>query len=146
MDKKVEKTRNLSVAEYFLQIQKEYLIADFRRKIYYSPKDKAYWTKVCGYKEARIEKIAKRNNLNSILNSEDKLDELRKELFDELGKPRFEMTAEDVKNYYSNGNEFSYHGEIYILDQVNKDGTLTMYSVDKEEYIKVRKDEVCRIL
>ena len=46
MDKKVEKTRNLSVAEYFLQIQKEYLIADFRRKIYYSSKDKAYWTKV----------------------------------------------------------------------------------------------------
>ena len=146
MDKKVEKTRNLSVAEYFLQIQKEYLIADFRRKIYYSPKDKAYWTEVCGYKEARIEKIAKRNNLNSILNSEDKLDELRKELFDQLGKPRFEMTADDVKNYYSNGNEFSYLGEIYILDQVNKDGTLTMYSVDKEEYIKVRKDEVCRIL
>lgn len=146
MDKKVEKTRNLSVAEYFLQIQKEYLIADFRRKIYYSPKDKAYWTKVCRYKEARIEKIAKRNNLNSILNSEDKLDELRKELFDQLGKPRFEMTSEDVKNYYSNSNEFSYHGEIYILDQVNKDGTLTMYSVDKEEYIKVCKDEVCRIL
>lgn len=56
MDKKVEKTRNLSVAEYFLQIQKEYLIADFRRKIYYSPKDKAYWTKVCGYKEARDRK------------------------------------------------------------------------------------------
>ena len=37
------KTKNLSVAEYFLQIQKEYLIADFRRKIYYSPKDKKYW-------------------------------------------------------------------------------------------------------
>ena len=146
MDKKVEKTRNLSVAEYFLQIQKEYLIADFRRKIYYSPKDKAYWTKVCGYNEARIEKIAKRNNLNSILNSEDKLDELRKELFDQLGKPRFEMTADDVKNYYSNGNEFSYRGEIYMLDQVNHDGTLTMYSVDREEYIKVCKDEVCRIL
>ena len=146
MDKKVEKTRNLSVAEYFLQIQKEYLIADFRRKIYYSPKDKAYWTKVCGYKEARIEKIAKRNNLNSILNSEDKLDELRKELFDQLGKPRFEMTAEDVKNYYCVGNEFSYGGEIYTLDQINEDGSLTIYNQSIEQFKKVQKDDVCRIL
>lgn len=146
MDKKVVKTRNLSVAEYFLQIQKEYLIADFRRKIYYSPKDKAYWGKVCRYKETRIEKIAKRNNLHSIFNSENKLEELRRELFDKSGKPRFVMTPDDIENYYSNGNEFSYKGEIYILDQVNQDGMLTLYSIDKEEYIKVNKDEVCRIL
>lgn len=140
------KTRNLSVAEYFLQIQREYLIADFRRKIYYSPKDKAYWLKVCGYKEQRINAIAKRNNLNSILNSEDKLNELRAELFDHNGKPKFNMTPEDIKNYYSNGNDFSYQGEIYILDQVCQDGKLTLYNPDKEEYIKVDREEVNRIL
>ena len=140
------KTRDLSVAEYFLQIQKEYLIADFRRRIYYSPKDKAYWTKVCGYKEARINAIAKRNNLNSILNSESKLESLRAELFDHNGKPKFSMTRDDVKNYYSTGNEFSYKGDIYILDQINSDGLLTLYSPDKENYIKVEKDCVNRIL
>lgn len=140
------KTRDLSVAEYFLQIQKEYLIADFRRRVYYSPKDKAYWTKVCGYKEARINSIAQRNNLNSILNSEEKLESLRIELFDHNGKPKFNMTKEDIKNYYSNGSEFSYQGEIYILDQLNTDGQLTLYSPDRETYIKVDKDCVSRIL
>lgn len=145
MDAK-NKTRNLSVAEYFLQLQKEYLIADFRRKIYYSPKDKTYWTRVCGFKKDKIQSISKRNNLNSIFNSEDKLSELRSELFDSLGKPKFEMNAKDLKNYYSNGNEFQYRGEIYILDEERKDGTLTLYSPDKEEYVNVQKNEVNRIL
>ena len=140
------KTRNLSVAEYFLQIQKEYLIADFRRRVYFSPKDKAYWSKVCGYKETRINKIANRNKLNSIFNSEQKMNELRAELFDHSGKPKWDLTPTDIENYYSNGNEFCYKGEIYILDQVNIDGTLTLYSPDKEEYISVNKSEVSRIL
>ena len=138
--------RHLSVAEYFLQIQKEYMIADFRRKIYYSPKDKAYYKKVMGYKKDKINAIAERNHLKSILNDVDKYAELRNLLFDSNGKPRFEMTAEDVKNYYCVGNEFSYGGEIYILDQINEDGSLTIYNQSIEQFKKVQKDDVCRIL
>lgn len=138
--------RHLSVAEYFLQIQKEYLIADFRRKIYYSPKDKAYYKKVMGYKKDKINAIAERNHLKSILNDVDKYAELRNLLFDSNGKPRFEMTAEDVKNYYCVGNEFSYGGEIYTLDQINEDGSLTIYNQTIEQFKKVQKDDVCRIL
>lgn len=138
--------RHLSVAEYFLQIQKEYLIADFRRKIYYSPKDKAYYKKVMGYKKDKINAIAERNHLKSILNDVDKYAELRNLLFDSNGKPRFEMTAEDVKNYYCVGNEFSYGGEIYTLDQINEDGSLTIYNQSIEQFKKVQKDDLCRIL
>lgn len=140
------KTRSLTVAEYFLQLQKEYIIADFRRKIYFSVKNRNYWTKVCGYKKARIIEIAKRNRLHSIFNSDEKMNELRNELFDHSGNPKFEMSVDDVNNYYSNGSEFSYQGEIYILDQVRDDDTLTLYSPTKEEYVNVRKDEVSRIL
>lgn len=138
--------RDLTVAEYFVQIQKEYLIADFRRRIFYNLKDKAYWSKVCNYKEARINAIAKRNNLNSIFNSEAKLESLKQELFDRNGKPKFEMTPEDIKNYYSNGSEFSYKGEIYILDQLSSDGQITLYSPHEENYIKVNKNDANRIL
>lgn len=140
------KTRSLTVAEYFLQLQKEYIIADFRRKIYFSVKNRNYWTKVCGYKKARIIEIAKRNRLHSIFNSDEKMNELRNELFDHSGNPKFEMSVDDVNNYYSNGSEFSYQGEIYILDQVRDDDTLTLYSPTQEEYVNVRKDEVSRIL
>ena len=63
----MDKTRNLSVAEYFLVIQKEYLIAEFRKKIYYNPKDKAYYQRVMTHKAKKINDIAKRNRLDSIL-------------------------------------------------------------------------------
>lgn len=140
------KTRNLSAAEYFQVVQREYLIAEFRKKIYYSPKDKAYYQKVMGYKEEKIQDISKRNCLESIFTSPAKLREMRSELFDNSGKPKFELTELDLNNYYSVGNEFSYKGDIWILDQVNADDTLTLYSEKYQRYESATKDEVCRIL
>ena len=32
-----DRDRHLSAAEYFLQVQREYIIAEFRRKIYFTP-------------------------------------------------------------------------------------------------------------
>ena len=140
------KTRNLSVAEYFLQLQKEYLLADFRRKIYFNPKDKAYYKRVMGYKREKIEAIAKRNRLNSIFNDCTTLKQLQEELFTVVGKPKFDLSETDCLNYYSVGNEFSYKGEIWMLDQVSEEGKLTLYSMKHERYEEALPEEVCRIL
>jgi hypothetical protein len=140
------KTRNLSVAEYFLAIQKEYLIAEFRKKIYFSPNDKAYYQKVMNYKVEKINDIASRNRLDSILNNSERMEEMRGELFDKLGKPKFEMNKTDLENYYAIGNDFSFRGDIWILDQINEDGTLILYSAKLQEYETANKDEICRIL
>lgn len=140
------KTRNLSVAEYFAEIQREYLIAEFRKKIYYSPKDKKYYQRVMDYKREKIEDISKRNHLDNIFNSTEKMSEVRDELFDMLGRPRFDMNATDIQNYYSVGNEFSFRGNVWVLDQVNKDGTFIIYSEKLQQYEHVTKEEICRIL
>lgn len=141
-----KKTRNLSVAEYFLVIQKEYLIAEFRKKIYFSKNDKNYYQRVMNGKREKIEMISKRNRLDNIFNNATKMEEMRNELFDRLGKPKFEMSQTDIDNYYSVGNEFSFRGDIWILDQVNSDGTLTLYSAKLQQYETSDKSEVCRIL
>jgi hypothetical protein len=140
------KTRNLSVAEYFVAIQKEYLIAEFRKKIYFNPNDKTYYQRVMNYKFEKINDIAKRNRLDSILNNSITLDEIKSELFDKLGKPKFEMNETDLENYYSNGNDFSFRGEIWVLDQINEDESLTLYSVKHQRFENANKNEVCRIL
>lgn len=142
----MEKTRNLSVAEYFHVIQKEYLIAEFRKKIYYNPKDKNYYQRVMNHKKKKIQDIASRNNLASIFNSDRKMSEIHSEIFDHLGKPKFNMSDTDIENYYATGNEFSFRGEVWILDQINSDGYLTIYSPKKQEYEKVTKNDICRIL
>jgi hypothetical protein len=142
----VAKTKNLSVAEYFIAIQKEYLIAEFRKKIYFSPNDKMYYQKVMNFKVEKIKNIADRNHLDSILNNSFKMEELKNELFDKLGKPKFEMNKTDLENYYAKGNDFSFRGDIWILDKINEDETLTLYSPKLQKYEIAKKDEVCRIL
>lgn len=143
MDKK---NRNLSVAEYFLIIQKEYLIAEFRKKIYFSKNDKIYYQRVMDGKRNKINDIAKRNRLDSIFNNSEKMEEMRAELFDKLGKPKFEMSPTDIENYYASGNEFSFRGDIWILDQIKEDGTLTLYSAKLQQYEDAKKENICRIL
>ena len=143
MDKK---NRNLSVAEYFLIIQKEYLIAEFRKKIYFSKNDKIYYQRVMDGKRNKINDIAKRNRLDSIFNNSEKMEEMRAELFDKLGKPKFDMSPTDIENYYASGNEFSFRGDIWILDQIKEDGTLTLYSAKLQQYEDAKKENVCRIL
>ena len=143
MDKK---NRNLSVAEYFLIIQKEYLIAEFRKKIYFSKNDKIYYQRVMDGKRNKINDIAKRNRLDSIFNNSEKMEEMIAELFDKLGKPKFEMSPTDIENYYASGNEFSFRGDIWILDQIKEDGTLTLYSAKLQQYEDAKKENVCRIL
>lgn len=142
----MEKTRNLSVAEYYSVIQQEYLIAEFRKKIYYNPKDKNYYQRMMSHKEDKIRDISGRNRLDSIFTNPDLMMEIRGNLFDRWGRPKFNMTPTDVQNYYSPGNEFSYKGEIWTLDQVNDDNTLTIYSTKYQRYERVKKDEICRIL
>ena len=97
-------------------------------------------------KRSKIEKISKRNRLDNIFNNEAKREEMWNELFDRLGKPKFELSETDVENYYAIGNEFSFRGDIWILDQVNADGTLTLYSEKKQEFETATRDEICRIL
>lgn len=138
--------KNLSAAEYFHVVQQEYLMAEFRRKIYFSPKDKRYYERLMQYKREKIEDIGMRYRLLSIFNSVDKVNAIRAELFDPLGRPRFHMSEQDWKNYYSVNSDFSYRGEVWKLDAVKGD-VLTLYNERQEVYADdVSKDEVIRIL
>lgn len=139
-----QKTRNLSVAEYFLAIQREYLIADFRRKIYFNPHDKSYYTRVMKYKAEKIDEISNRNNLESILTNKEKMSEMRNELFDKNGRPKFEMSEIDLLNYYAVGNDFSYKGNIYVLESICEDGKLKLQN--NSGFLCIEKSEVCRII
>lgn len=139
-------SRSLLVAEYFHVIQREYLMAEFRRKIYFSPKDKRYFSRVMEFKREKIEDIAKRNQLMSIFTSPDKMRDLRAELFDPLNRPLFTMGPKDVANYYSINSDFSYRGEVWKLDAV-KDDCVTLYNEHTQVYAdNVPKAEVIRVL
>lgn len=138
--------RSLSVAEYFHVIQREYLMAEFRRKIYFSPKDKRYFSRVMKFKREKICDIANRNKLTSIFTSPEKMRDVRAELFDPLNRPMFAMSPKDWMNYYSVNSDFSYRGEVWKLDAVKGD-FITLYNERSQVYAdNVPKSEVIRVL
>ena len=138
--------RSLSVAEYFHVIQREYLMAEFRHKIYFSPKDKRYFSRVMEFKREKICDIANRNKLTSIFTSPEKMRDVRAELFDPLNRPMFAMSPKDWMNYYSVNSDFSYRGEVWKLDAVKGD-FITLYNERSQVYAdNVPKSEVIRVL
>ncbi len=138
--------RSLSVAEYFHVIQREYLMAEFRRKIYFSPKDKRYFSRVMEFKREKIHDIANRNKLTSIFTSPEKMRDVKAELFDPLNRPMFAMSPKDWVNYYSVNSDFSYRGEVWKLDAVKGD-FITLYNERSQVYAdNVPKSEVIRVL
>ena len=138
--------RSLSVAEYFHVIQREYLMAEFRRKIYFSPKDKRYFSRVMEFKREKIHDIANRNKLTSIFTSPEKMRDVKAELFDPLNRPMFAMSPKDWVNYYSVNSDFSYRCEVWKLDAVKGD-YITLYNERSQVYAdNVPKSEVIRVL
>lgn len=104
------KTRELSTAEYFINLQKEYLIADLRRKVYFKESDRKYWTKVAAYKRERIEKIALRSNISSIFSDHRLFEEIKFTFYGKGGFPNIpykdeyeysNLHSKDVYGYYA---------------------------------------------
>jgi len=111
-----EKTRHLSMFNYLNQLQIEYLIAEFRKKIYPSMVDKDYWNGVMELKKEKIVDIAAKNHLPTIFDSKEVKLEKYNELYPIEGFPNIwyrpdnEEEAEkqkylDKRYYYARGCE-----------------------------------------
>lgn len=142
----MNKERNLSIAEFFSVLQKEYLIAEFRKKIYFKKSDKIYYQRVMDGKKEKINNIAQRNHLNSIFSDSKLYDECKKELFDSVGTPLFPFSKKDWESYYSINNEFSYKGEIWTLQQIIDEKSFVIFSEKYNKTEIVSNKDICRIL
>ena len=138
--------RNLSVSEYFDAVQKEYLLAEFKKKIYHSIKDKQYYQKVMLYKIDKINTIAERNSLNSILNDKKTYTKLHNELFNQHGVPYFDLTESDLENYYSIDSEFSYDGEVWLLEKAHNYELFDLRSKTNGTLVTLEKSKIFRVL
>lgn len=111
MDKK-QKSRHLSVYEFFQILQIEWIVADLRTRIYVKKKDRDFWSKVKEGKKQTIENIAEQNNLPTIFSDDEMKRAFTAKVYLKSGPPNFlykneghKMTQEslDLLNYYSKG-------------------------------------------
>ena len=56
------------------------------------------------------------------------------------------MTETDRKNYYLVGNEFSYQGGIWVLEEISENGLAKISQKANNSIKEVQASEICRIL
>lgn len=127
-NKKREGDRDLSVLEYFKELQKEYFAAEIRSKIYSKMKDKKYFRdRVMVGKEIVIKDIAKNNHLPSIFTSKKEYYKVRNLVYGERGYPNFEYKNESFRSQFGEKDLFYYFykgSEVRVYDEEEKEETL----------------------
>lgn len=110
------KTRHLSILNYFEQLQREYVVTYLRSKIYTKEENRKYYEDILVYKKSKIIDIGKRNDLPTIFNSNIEYEKFYKSIID-FGIPNFEyrdaqqkdkMFSRDLNNYFSANNDIKY--------------------------------------
>lgn len=157
------KTRNLSIFQYLDILQVEFIVAEFRKKIYHSVKSKSYYQEVMNFKKEKIEDISMKNGLPTIFNDKKVREEKYKSIYgNSFGFPNIpyredvdpkaeELRSSDRYYYYSQGSEVKvkYIEEVVIgtieeVDFITE--KIKIKLLDKEELISVDFKDVSRII
>lgn len=80
---------SISLVEFFEVVQKEYIVAELRSRIFPSEKDKNFWRKVMKDKEKKILDISDRNSLPNIIEDRETRKDFYKRVCGEYGYPNF---------------------------------------------------------
>lgn len=153
-----EKTRDLSIFEFYEALQIEYIVAELRKKIYPSIADKEYYSRVMEQKKEKIQDIAQKNYLPSIFTDKKVKQHKYSEVYKNFGIPVFVYKDEehrkrseilDKKYYYLPGSEvrITIDGEIKIgkIEEVDfNSGKSIVISEDRK--IELNLDYISRIL
>ena len=143
------KNRNLNIADYLFELQREYFECEIRAKIYHKQKDKAYYRRCQEGKKTIIDNIAFKNKLPTIFNDKDtELKFINLVYPSEIGgMAHFKNeTEDDIINYYSINNPCRVEKQTGIIKHIDfKKKIVSVYF--KDDSIKEYSfSQVARIL
>lgn len=151
MSEKSSKSKNQSPLEYFDTLQKEYFVAEIRRKIYPSIRDKEYYKMLMERKKDKIQNISIRNRLDSIFTSDEVKMKYMQLVYPDRGLPKFDVCEKDIKNYYMTGsdvrfeiNSVKYLGKIEDVNFINNTALVKIRGEKDRKYLKLH--DITRIL
>lgn len=140
---KREKSRNITIYEFFCILQKEYIVAELRKKIYPALKDKKYYETLMSKKEEKIKDISFRNKFPSIFDSEGIKKTFYSAIYTERGLPNFIYNSDahkeifeqlDIENYFAKNSEVKIfkEGKMHIgkIKEVNYKAQLVEVEVE----------------
>lgn len=143
----MNKSRDLSIVEYFEASQREYIVAELRKKIYPKRSDKTYYHKVMEGKREKILDISDRNDLPCIFNDQDSKKQMYQEVYGAGGLPNFiYRNDKDREEYERYDLEYYYHFEKDVKVK-GEDGSIILGKIndvnfdERIVFVRLRKSE-----
>jgi len=153
------KSRKISFVEYFENLQREYIVAELRSKIYLNEKDRKYYVeREMAGKRQKIEDISSKNNFSNIFSDTYVKWRFYNEIYNKTGLPNFvyrdDLDREkrgvlDVYNYFAKGipvtiiyNECCLKGKVVSVNI--KECTVGVDVFDLEKVLYVEFEKVAR--
>ena len=138
----IQKSRNISLADLYSNLQLEFISYFVRSKIY-CKNFAVNYQKICRQKKEKIEKISTRNSLPSIFNNPDIKQRYLDKFFEGNNSPNFAYKDDEIRDkmerwdkfyFYSKGVSVSYKdGDDTILGVISfNDKSLSIVKVDDE--------------
>lgn len=140
--------RKISVYDYFTALQKEYICAEIRSKIYVYDDDKKYFNGIMLKKKHIIVNISNQNHWQSIFNDEDTKNKIYSEAIPAFGLPIF------VYNITIDSNQlrFPYRGSVVkagdivgICNRIDFDQQHVIIELPYDEMVIIPLKEVVRL-
>lgn len=156
---KKRKSRKISFIEYFENLQREYIVAELRSKIYSNEKDRKYYIeREMAGKRQKIEDISAKNNFDNIFSCTYVKWKFYNEVYNKTGLPNFIYRDEldrskrgllDIYNYFAKNtpvtilyNECCLKGKIVNVDIKNSTANVEVF--DLERVISVDFNNIAR--
>lgn len=122
------KSRDISFLEFLKVLTEEYLIAEFRSKIYYYRKDNDFYKRLMEGKKEKIQDLSIRNGFKNIFNDNEEKEKHYRAFYPEFGVPIFHsLNLKDIALYYKKGTTVSF------VDENGKSGVGEIQEVFLEE-------------
>lgn len=103
------KDRDQSLVDFYQSLQKEFVVAELRSKIYFKSKDKKYYKRVMEGKKETITQISERNHLPNIFSNKETHQGIYEEVHNEWGPPNFTYRDKKTKQWMERADKLSYY-------------------------------------
>lgn len=156
---KLRKDRDIPIADFYTNLQLEYLSYYMRGKVYKRPEDLKKFADICGKKREKIEGLSRKNCLPNIFNNELYRERYINLFIGEFGLPQFQYRDDyqrkvkgmwDKKYYFGEGvnvkvniNDLVDVGVVMSNDHEAQKATIRL-SMDKKE-VTLLYDNIQRV-
>lgn len=119
------KSRDLSIFDFFENLQVEYICAEIRYKIFQKHYS-SYWKKVMSGKEEKIRNIAEKNRLASIFSNKQEYNRIYSKIVPEWGEPVFIYRNKEQKMKLEKWDKLFFFNKNTEVKLMNEDNSISI--------------------